>query len=66
MKHDKPALAAVTLLAVAASAVYAQHQEYGRESVYAVPGASANSVSAPDDSVRLGRDSVRDPIRLRD
>ena len=58
MKHDQLALAAVTLLAVAASTVHAQHQEYGRESVYAVPGASANPVIAPDDSVRLGRDTV--------
>jgi hypothetical protein len=59
MKHKFAMLAIATAVAVSGGAVYAQQvQQFGRDSVNAVPGKSSSNVTTRSDVQRFGRDSV--------
>jgi hypothetical protein len=68
MQHKTTRLAIAVALALAAGAVHAQqHQQFGRDSVYAVPGASSNgagqSHTAPsNDPSAAGSVSTGGPV----
>ena len=59
MNYKFATLAIATAVAVSGGAVYAQQiEQFGRDSVYAVPGRSASNATTRSDAQRYARDSV--------